>query len=79
MAHFYGTIRGGRGEASRLGHKSTGLRTVAASHAGACEVSLDVRGGIDWLQVRLMPWQGAGVHAVIYDGPLGEYKPGARG
>jgi len=27
MAQFRGTVQGGRGEAARLGHKSTGLRT----------------------------------------------------
>ena len=45
MAHFIGTVSGGRGEASRLGHKSTGLKvkcngwdagvTVYASHNDA--------------------------------------------
>lgn len=28
MAHFRGTVIGGRSEASRLGHKSTGLTTT---------------------------------------------------
>lgn len=35
MAHFYGTIRGQRGEASRLGGKASGLTTYAASWQGA--------------------------------------------
>lgn len=29
MAHFRGTVQGGRSEASRLGHKTTGLRVSA--------------------------------------------------
>ena len=28
MAHFRGTVKGGRGDTSRLGHKSTGLTTT---------------------------------------------------
>ena len=28
MAHFRGTVAGGRGDASRLGHKTTGLTTT---------------------------------------------------
>ena len=31
MAHFRGTVKGGRGEASRLGHKTTGLTTTCNS------------------------------------------------
>lgn len=30
MARFYGTVKGGRGEASRLGHANTGLRTTCS-------------------------------------------------
>ena len=31
MAHFRGIVKGGRGEASRLGHKTTGLTTTCNS------------------------------------------------
>jgi hypothetical protein len=40
MAHFYGTINGQRGQASRLGGKASGLTTYAASWQGAVKVSL---------------------------------------
>lgn len=29
MAHFYGSVQGGRGEATRLGHKNSGIRAMA--------------------------------------------------
>lgn len=71
MAHFYGTIKGGRGEASRLGHKSTGLHTVAASWSGAVEVDLYVNEeGVDCARVYLTPWKGKGIHKEIYEGPI---------
>jgi hypothetical protein len=40
MAHFRGTVTGDKGEASRLGHKSTGLHVKANSWEGAIEVDL---------------------------------------
>ena len=71
MAHFLGSVRGGRGEASRLGHKSTGLNTTAASYQGAVTVELSCRDGVDYAHVTLTPWKGAGVSRVLYDGPVG--------
>lgn len=41
MAHFYGELQGARGEATRLGHKSSGLRTAACSWEGRINVYLD--------------------------------------
>jgi hypothetical protein len=76
MAHFYGTVQGARGEASRLGHKNTGLNTVAASWQGAVEVDLYERDGIDWARVSLRPWHGRGKSVELYDGPVsGEDLP----
>lgn len=40
MAQFRGTIQGGRGEASRLGHKSSGLLLQANGWDIGAEVSL---------------------------------------
>lgn len=59
MAHFRAVIRGGRGEASRLGHKSTGITTrlqtwgwdvvVDALHMASAGPS-----GEDWAEVELV-------------------------
>lgn len=72
MAQFRGTVSGGRGTASRLGHKSTGLRTRAASYSGAVEVRLyhDSATGIDMAEVMLTQHQNAGSFRVLYQGPV---------
>jgi hypothetical protein len=73
MAHFYGTAEGSRREASRLGTKSSGLRTVAASWQGAIEVGLhhDEASGLDRATVRMVPWKGTGRSQLLYEGPVG--------
>ena len=77
MAHFYGRVHGARGEATRLGHKSSGLRTTAASWSGAVEVELYTNSeGVDMARVSLRPWQGSGVSRELYSGPVGGSKLG---
>ena len=72
MAQFWGTIKGARGEASRLGHKASGLDTYAASWQGAVSVRLwhDAKTGRDMAQVELTTHLGAGVHRSLYRGPV---------
>jgi hypothetical protein len=74
MAHFYGKIQGAAsGEpASRLGTKKSGLTAVAASWAGAVHVVVghDDKTGTDTVHVSLIPWHGAGVSRVLYEGPI---------
>jgi hypothetical protein len=70
MAHFYGTIRGHRGQASRLGTKVSGFNVVAASWQGAVDVSLYTKDGVDMALVVLKPWQGKGQYVRLYDGPV---------
>lgn len=40
MAHFYGTLQGSRGEASRLGTEKSGFEASACSWQGRIDVSL---------------------------------------
>lgn len=72
MAHFYGTLQGNRGEASRLGSKSAGLRTYAASWQGAVSVCLyyDEETGVDMARVSLTKHRGAGEEVDLYHGPV---------
>ena len=72
MAQFWGTIKGARGEASRLGHKASGLDTYAASWQGAVSVRLwhDAKTGRDMAQVELTTHHSAGVHRSLYRGPV---------
>lgn len=60
MSHFYGVIDNHiNGAATRRGHRSQGLRAVAASQSGAIEVVLshDERSGKDSFSVKLIPWK----------------------
>jgi len=72
MAHFFGHIQGQRGEASRLGAKSSGLSVTAASWQGAVQVRLrhDAATGKDWAHVALASWRGQGRSLVLFDGPV---------
>ncbi len=74
MAHFLGEVSGTRGKASRLGTKSSGLETVAASWDGAITVELnhDATTGKDRFTVRQKKWHGHGVSETIAEGVIGE-------
>lgn len=73
MSHFYGTIKGNRGEATRCGHRTTGLTTTAASWAGAIETHLYVNDeGLDCYRIVQKPWKGNGSYRVIAEGRVGE-------
>ncbi len=76
MAHFYGSIQGNRGEATRLGTKNSGLETVAASWEGAVQVQViyNERLDCDMVEVRLIPWHGQGVYRTLYRGPISGAK-----
>ena len=60
MSHFYGTLKGGRGEATRCGTRNSGLTTYAAGWKGAIRVHVWNDEGVDRFQVSLEPWQGSG-------------------
>lgn len=72
MSHFYGTIDGQAGQATRRGSKNSGLRVVAASWDGAVEVTLrhDEAKGYDVAEVSLIPWQGRGVRRHLWRGTV---------
>lgn len=73
MAHFYGTLQGTRGEATRCGSKASGMETYCASWRGAvrCYAYVDEQTGEDFVTVSLTPWQRRGVSETLYDGPIG--------
>lgn len=71
MARYLGTVQGARGEASRLGHQSSGLRTVAASWKGAIETRLYAdEHDKDCCSIEARPWHGRGPQRLLYDGPI---------
>lgn len=75
MSHFYGTIKGGRGQATRTGHKTSGLTTHAASWHGAISVELwrDDDSSADMFRVVMVPWHGAGDSQTLCVGRVGDF------
>lgn len=80
MSHFYGTVEGASANpATRCGHKNTGVITHCASYKGAvtCSAYFNEEKQEDWVEVRMVQWQGQGVtpSKLLYRGPIGEFKP----
>lgn len=75
MARFYGTVQGGRGVASRLGHQH--ITTVAASWRGAVQVTLtEDENGVTRARIETVRWQGAGASKLLFDGELSSLNEG---
>lgn len=75
MSHFYGTMLGSRGEATRCGTKASGMEVIAAGWGGAIRTSLFVDDqGRDCYRVEQIPWQGEGAYRLIEEGIVGEEK-----
>jgi hypothetical protein len=72
VAHFYGTLQGCRGEASRCGNKDSGMQTYCASWGGAVrsQAYINPENGEDWVRVTLQPWHGSGRYHLLYNGPI---------
>ncbi len=72
MAHFRGTVAGARGQASRLGHASSGMQVEAQSWSGKVVTHLqhDAATGQDMATVTLERHNGAGTSRVLYHGPV---------
>ena len=78
MSHFYATIRGHRGEATRQGTTRSGMYVNAAGWKGAINIIInyDKEKNIDTYLVSLVPWQGSrGESRVIAEGPLDASAP----
>lgn len=80
MSHFYGTLQGSRGEATRCGTKHSGVTTVAASWKGCIQVRVwyDEKTKTDKYLICQEPWQGHGISESIASGTLGEKKGGVE-
>ncbi|MEE8489910.1 MAG: hypothetical protein V3S43_06205 [Acidimicrobiia bacterium] len=75
MAHFYGTLEGNRGEATRCGSKDSGVETYAAGWGGAIRVKVYHEDGKDHFVVCQVPWRSGGVQETIATGILGKPCP----
>jgi len=72
MSHYYGTIQGNRGEATRCGTKNSGMETYCASWKGAVRCMAYIKDGVDYVRVEKTMWQGCGECKLLYDGPIGQ-------
>ena len=74
MAHFYGVLKGARGEATRCTTKKSGLKVTAASWRGAVSVYLyhDATTGEDRYEVNMRPWHGSGESVDLASGIVGK-------
>ncbi len=74
MSHFYGTLKGTRGEVTRCGAKASGVRVTAASWSGAVTVRLwyDEDTGRDMFSVEQTSWLGVGDNREVARGYVGE-------
>lgn len=79
MARFFGTVQGGRGEATRLGHANTGLHVSAQSYHGSVVVMLDDEGGETYVTIGVARRSCRHFDEVLYRGPIAAlFGPGAR-
>lgn len=76
MSHFYGTVQGGRGQAHRCGHKTSGLRVSAKTWQREVQTHLYHRDGIDYARVILLSNDAGKPVKVLFDGRLDDYQPG---
>lgn len=65
MARFYGTLRGNRGEATRMGTPTSGLTTYAAGWRGAIRVRVFASGDVDRFIVERVPWMSSGGRTTV--------------
>lgn len=73
MSRFYGTVQGNKGQATRCGHATSGIRTEAAGWGGCIEVVVFGERGSDddFFVVTMRPWHGSGDSVRIASGVIG--------
>ena len=78
MSHFYGTLQGNRGMATRQGTIKSSFFATAASWDGCIRVYLDhdKDTGTDRFRVCQDTWHGQGIYEALAEGELG--KPAVK-
>lgn len=70
MARYYGSVQGGRGRATRLGHATSGLHVTAQSYQGDVMVDLFANGDEDWVRILVQEHQSGASRRQLYHGPI---------
>lgn len=73
MAQFYATMKGAKGEASRLGSKQSGINVSVKSWEGEVDVRMWHSDGRDWVCVTLGA-HGGGRSITLYRGACDEWN-----
>jgi hypothetical protein len=68
MARFFGTVQGGRGKATRLGHKE--MYVTAQSYSGSVIVAMFTENGEDYVSIGLGNGSTGGSNFSLYSGPV---------
>jgi len=77
MAHFYGNLKGSRGEATRCGTRNSGIRVSARSWAGSVTVEMQEReDGTPGVIIRCSDTSSTGGRILWY-GPLASLVNGS--
>ena len=77
MAHFYGNLKGSRGEATRCGTKSSGIRVSARSWSGSVSVEMDEPGAHTCVCIRVADGSLTGGR-ILFSGRLSTLLDAAR-
>lgn len=73
MSHFYGTLQGSRGQATRCGTKDSGITATAASWQGAVMTHLWTDAmGVNRFRVVQTKWHGHGMDEILAEGVVGQ-------
>lgn len=80
MSHFYGTVQGSRGKATRQGGKSSGIRTNTACWAGTIftHLSHDEDTDTDRVTIEVRGWPYGEYYAVVFNGTIQELTEAAK-
>jgi hypothetical protein len=70
MATYYGSLKGNRGEATRLGSRGSGIRAVLQSWDGSLSVTLFEHEGEPFVSISTGPGSTRYMDRAVYYGPL---------
>ncbi len=65
MSHFYGSLHGSRGEATRCGTKHSGMLTHCAGWGGCIQAEAFEHDDTDMYRVYLTPWKNSGGSSIL--------------
>jgi hypothetical protein len=65
VAHFYGIMKGARGETTRCGTRPSGITATVKSWGSSLQVTLSDRDGVDQYAVQISPIYGKSQDTIL--------------